>query len=317
MRIQYSANAGTLIEVSELIENILPSISEVFLQHVIQMISVPRHYCAENANNERIARWIRHQFETFGFQTSFHGRFRNIVALPATPLASSSLLVSAHYDTVPGSPGADDNGSGIAVLLACARALSAYRIPTSTIFVAFNREEDCLIGSQEFVADSVHQFKTKLSEVHVMEMVGYCSHEAGSQHLPQGLPISLPDRGDFLGLIGNHRSATLVDATLRTAKTYLGGFPVLGLSVYLGLEKYFPNLQRSDHASFWQARIPALMWTDTAEYRNAHYHSSQDRPNTLDYTFMKQVAQLLLSRIILHESNGWNSNRQADRTAFK
>jgi Zn-dependent M28 family amino/carboxypeptidase len=304
-------------EVSERIENILPSISEDYLQHVIETISVPRHFYAEKANNERIARWIRHQFETFGFQTSFHGRFRNIVALPATPLASSSLLASAHYDTVPGSPGADDNGSGIAVLLACARALSAYRIPTSTIFAAFNREEDCLIGSQQFVTDSLHQFETTLSEVHVMEMVGYCSHEAGSQHLSHGLPISLPDRGDFLGLIGNHRSATLVDATIKTAKTYLDGFPVLGLSVYLGLEKYFPNLQRSDHASFWHAKIPALMWTDTAEFRNAHYHSSQDRPNTLDYAFMKQVGQLLLSRIILHESNGWTSNQQTDSTVLK
>lgn len=114
MRIQHSANAGTLKEISGRLENILPSISEVYLQHVIQTISVPRHYCAEKANNERIARWIRGQFKTFGFQTSFHRRFRNIVALPATQLASSSLLASAHYDTVPGSPGADDNGSGIA-----------------------------------------------------------------------------------------------------------------------------------------------------------------------------------------------------------
>jgi Zn-dependent M28 family amino/carboxypeptidase len=303
MRIQHSANARTFKEVSKRIEDILASISEVYLQYVIETISVPRHYRTEKANNERIARWIRHQFETFGFQASFRGRFQNIVALPTTPLASSSLLAAAHYDTVPGSPGADDNGSGIAVLLACARALSTYQIPTSTIFIAFNREEDCLIGSQEFVTDSLHEFETTLSEVHVMEMVGYCSHEAGSQHLPQGLPISLPDSGDFLGLIGNQRSATLVDATIKTAKTYLDGFPVLGLSVYLGLEKYFPHLQRSDHAPFWHAQIPALMWTDTAEFRNTHYHSSWDTPDTLDYAFMKQVAQLLLSRIVLHESN--------------
>ena len=135
MRIQHSANARTSKEVSESIEDILASIPEDFLQHVIETISVPRHYSMEKANNERIGRWIRHQFETLGFQVSCHGRFKNTVALPTTPLASSTLLAAAHYDTVPGSPGADDNGSGIAVLLACARALSVYQIPTSTIFI--------------------------------------------------------------------------------------------------------------------------------------------------------------------------------------
>jgi Zn-dependent M28 family amino/carboxypeptidase len=300
MRLQHSGNAKKMKEVSEHIEDLLASISEVYLQNVIETISVPRHYSAEKANNKRIARWILHQFETFGFKASFHGGFHNIVALPTTPLASESLLAAAHYDTVPGSPGADDNGSGIAVLLACARALSEYQVPTSTIFIAFNREEDSLIGSTEFVANSLPAFETTLSEVHVMEMVGYCSHQAGSQHLPRGIPISIPERGDFLGLIGNHRSAKLVDATLKTAKTYLDGFPVVGLSVYLGLERYFPHLQRGDHAPFWHAKIPALMWTDTAEFRNTNYHSSWDTPDTLDYVFMKRVAQLLLSRILIN-----------------
>jgi hypothetical protein len=303
MRIQHSKNASTFEGVSERINDILETISDDYLQKVVEIIAVPRHYRAERSNNKWVARWIRQQFEAFGFQVAFHGRYQNIVALPSNPLAQSSLLAAAHYDTVPGSPGADDNGSGIAVLLACAQALSAHEIPKSILFIVFNREEDCLIGSQEFVKDSLHEFQTTLSEVHVMEMVGYCSHEAGSQHRPRGLPISLPERGDFLGLIGNQRSATLVDATIKTAETYLDGFPVLGLSVLWGLEKYFPHLLRGDHASFWHAKIPALMWTDTAEFRNSYYHSRLDTPDTLDYAFMKQVARLLLSRIVLHASN--------------
>jgi Zn-dependent M28 family amino/carboxypeptidase len=304
MRIQYSADIKELKNISERIESLLPAISEDYLRHVIETISVPRHYKAEKANNEHIAQWIHRQFETLGYRVSFQGRFRNILTLPATPSSSSSMLAAAHYDTVPGSPGADDNGSGIAVLLACARVLSEHGLPTSTVFMAFNREEDFLLGSQEFVRESLQDLNIELAEVHVMEMVGYCSHEPGSQRLPQGLPVKLPDRGDFLGLIGNQRSAKLVDSTVKTARTYLDGFPVLGLSVYLGLEKYFPNLQRSDHAPFWHAKIPALMWTDTAEFRNANYHSPRDTPDTLDYTFMKRVAQLLLCKILLNEVRG-------------
>jgi hypothetical protein len=304
MVIQQAANVKAFSDVSEHLEAILPTISETYLQHVIETISVPRHYSAEKANNERIARWIYHQFEHFGYVVSFQGRFQNILVRPSAPLASSSILVVAHYDTVPGSPGADDNGSGIAVLLACAKALSEHEFPVSVVFLAVNREEDCLIGSQEFVTEYLQELETAVTEVHVMEMVGYCSHEAGSQHLPQGLPVQLPDRGDFLGLVGNQRSAKLVSSTLKTAKTYCDGFPVLGLSIYLGLEKYFPHLHRSDHAPFWQAKIPALMWTDTAEFRNANYHTPFDTPNTLDYTFMKQVAQLLTSTIVRYGSNG-------------
>lgn len=304
MVIQHAVKAKAFKHVSERIEAILPTISETYLCEVIETISIPRHYQAEKANNERIGRWILQQFEALGYTASFQGQFQNILVLPPVPLASSSILVAAHYDTVPCSPGADDNGSGIAVLLACAKAFAEQDFPTSAVFLAFNREEDYLIGSQEFVTEYLQNLATEITETHVMEMVGYCSHEVGSQHLPQGLPVQLPDRGDFLGLVGNQRSAKLVNSTLQTAKTYLDGFPVLGLSVYLGLEKYFPHLQRSDHAPFWHAKIPALMWTDTAEFRNTNYHSPWDTPDTLDYTFMKQVAQILISTILLYTSNG-------------
>jgi Zn-dependent M28 family amino/carboxypeptidase len=304
MVIQHAAKAKAFKHISERIEATLPTISETYLRHVIETIAIPRHYSAEKANNERIARWILQQFEALGYSVSFQGRFHNILALPPASLSSSSILVGAHYDSVPCSPGADDNGSGIAVLLACAKALAEQEFSPSVVFLACNREEDYLIGSQEFVAEYLQNLSTTITETHVMEMVGYCSHEEGSQHLPQGLPVQLPERGDFLGLVGNQRSANLVNSTLQAAKTYLHDFPVLGLSVYLGLEKYFPHLQRSDHAPFWHAKIPALMWTDTAEFRNTNYHTPFDTPDTLDYTFMKQVAQLLLSKILLHSSNG-------------
>ena len=78
------------------------------------------------------------------------------------------------------------------------------------------------------------------------------------------------------------------------------GFPVLALKMYFGLEKALRDLNRSDHAPFWRAGIPAIMWTDTSEFRNPHYHQPSDKPDTLDYDFMAEVARLALARAISH-----------------
>jgi hypothetical protein len=147
-------------------------------------------------------------------------------------------------------------------------------------------------------------------------MVGYCSHSPGSQELPPGIPIKIPDVGDFLGLIGNRRSNALIDGILEQSKSYLPGFPVLGLKVYHGLEKFAPHLRRSDHAPFWKTGIPALMWTDTSEFRNPNYHQWSDTPDTLDYVFLRRVTQLLLlqallfSRLKTTSANFYTENRE-------
>ena len=84
---------------------------------------------------------------------------------------------------------------------------------------------------------------------------------------------------------------------LALASTYVPRLPVVALKIYLGIEKYFGHLQRSDHAPFWEASIPAIMWTDTSEFRNPHYHQASDTPDTLDYDFMSKIAQLVLARV--------------------
>ena len=89
-----------------------------------------------------------------------------------------------------------------------------------------------------------------------------------------------------------------MDFVLSRAGTYVPNLSVIGLNVKLGLEKYFPVLSRSDHAPFWAQKIPALMWTDTSEFRNPHYHLESDTPETLDYEFLKQVTQLLTACVI-------------------
>src|SRR5439155_24919694 len=107
-----------------------------------------------------------------------------------------------------------------------------------------------------------------------------------------------PDIGDFLGLLANCHSNAVAEKLVTLAAANVSQFPVLALKVYLGIEKYFGHLLRSDHAPFWQAGIPAVMWTDTSEFRNPHYHRASDTPDTLDYEFLAQVTKLALARVL-------------------
>jgi Zn-dependent M28 family amino/carboxypeptidase len=199
---------------------------------------------------------------------------------------------------VPGTPGADDNASAVAVCLECARLLKQQGFG-STMIVLFNREEDGLLGSREFVAGLPAESGWVVAEAHVFEMVGFCTRAPGSQRLPPGLPgIAGPDVGDFLALLANRHSNAIAESLLALAATYVSAATVLALKIYLGLERYFSHLLRSDHAPFWQAGIPSIMWTDTSEFRNPHYHCPSDTPDTLDYDFLAQVTRLALARAV-------------------
>ena|SRR6266550_1017584 len=214
------------------------------------------------------------------------------------PRFENAILVGAHYDSVPMCPGADDNGSAVAAMLGCAAACSLWRPRLPVVFVAFNREEDGLRGSRDFVDSYLLKAAFSVRCAHILEMLGYASSEPGSQRVPTGLPIKISDKGDFLGLLANGRSRTVMDFVLHRAGTYVPELPVTALNVKLGLEKYFPVLSRSDHAPFWAQKIPAVMWTDTSEFRNHNYHRHTDTPDTLNFRFLRQVTQLLTACVI-------------------
>jgi hypothetical protein len=216
---------------------------------------------------------------------------------PGSP-GGCSLLVGAHYDSVPGTPGADDNASAVAALLECARVISAAAPELPVCYVAFNREEDGLIGSADFVGGYLPSSPHRIAAAHILEMVGYCSREPGSQQVPQGLPIQVPSVGDFIGVLGNGSSGAIVDESVACARTYTPDLPAIGLKVMFGAERLLPVLSRSDHDPFWRAGIPAVMWTDTAEFRNPHYHAATDTPDTLDYGFLTRVTQMLAACLL-------------------
>lgn len=276
---------------------ILDTINESQLREWVEHISVPRHYSAEPEQNRATADWLAQVFGSLGYRVERQGEFSNIVALPKCAL-EQVIVVGAHYDSVPMCPGADDNGSAVAAMLSCAAACSRWHPALPVVFVAFNREEDGLLGSRDFVQSYLTQAAFEVRCAHILEMVGYASSEPGSQRLPTGLPVKIADTGDFLGLLANGISTKAMDLVLRHAGAYVPGLPVTGLNVKLGLEKHFPVLARSDHAPFWEAKIPAVMWTDTSEFRNHNYHCLTDTPGTLNYRFLKQVCQLLTACVI-------------------
>jgi Zn-dependent M28 family amino/carboxypeptidase len=286
------------------------------LEQTVRDLAFPRHFVAEPEANRRAGDYLVERLKALGYSVTITGESRNVVALPAglsRRARSSSVvgvadplpwtLVGAHYDTVPGSPGADDNASAVAALLGCAAVASRYLPADAHVcFVAFNREEvqssgQGLVGSTEFVRDYRPKSGMNVTAVHVLEMVGCTNDVPGSQATPPGLPLKLPDPGNWLGVVGNDRSAALVDTVLARARTYVPGFPVVGLTLPKGAEAHLPVLCRSDHAPFWAARIPALQWTDTAEFRNPRYHGAEDTPDTLDYAFLASVTRLVAACI--------------------
>ena len=277
-----------------IIRRAVASVSETKLREWVERLSVPRHYVMEREENEAAALWIASQLQSWGYQVELQGPWRNVIALPKEH-SGPVTLVGAHYDSVGGCPGADDNASAVVAMLGCARACAGEQ---HVAFVSFNREEDGLLGSQDFVQWLESARKLQVAQAHVLEMVGFASDEPGTQRIPGGLPVRIPDTGNFLGLLANKDSHRLLDEVLACASTYLPELTVIGLRVTLGLEKHFPVLLRSDHAPFWAKRIPATMWTDTSEFRNPYYHQPGDKPHTLNYSFLRAVTQLLVACVL-------------------
>jgi len=300
MQLVHSKNAPAAKR-EEKIASLLGTIREEQLRQWVERISVPRHFVAEAEQNRVTAKWLDGLFRDWGYNTERQGPHANIVALP-DPRPSRAILVGAHYDTVPESPGADDNGSAVAAMLGCAAACALRRPTLPVMFVAFNREEEHLTGSTDFVSSWLKQSGVRVHCAHVLEMVGFASNEPGSQKTPTGLPIQIPDRANFLGLLANGDSSAAMDFAMTQTRAYLPDFPVIGLKVALGLEKFFPVLARSDHVPFWKAGLSSLMWTDTSEFRNPNYHTHRDLPETLNYSFLACVTRSLTATVIAQAS---------------
>jgi hypothetical protein len=269
---------------------VLDGVSPDGLRETVERVAVPRAY--GTPENEAVRHLLAELLSAPGggpSRVTVDGSGNVVVGDPRR----ARVLAGAHYDAVPGTPGADDNASGVAVLLAAARAIGPH---SDLCFVAFNGEECGLAGSRA-LAGSLG--RNRLEQVHVLEMVGFTSGAPLSQRNPVPV-VRCPEVGDFLGLVGSHRSRRALDHVVACAGH--SAVPVYGLELSEGstgeVWRMAPHVFRSDHAPFWDEGIPALMWTDTAEFRNPNYHLPTDTPDSLDYGFMAGVARLLTHSVL-------------------
>ncbi len=248
-----------------------------------------------------VADYIETEFRSLGFhidydEFNFSGKsYRNIIATASGMNAGHEwIAVCAHYDAVAGSPGADDNASGVASMIETARVLG----PREGLkFIAFTLEEpqmtgaSFLYGSKHFVR-KVKRDEYRYRAVFNLESVGYINHSPGSQSIPPFLKVS--DTGDFIALVGNKGSEQLMDLFEAEAGKRTPDLKILKhralMSGYL-----LPPTRFSDHAPFWDAGFPAVMVTDTAMMRNPNYHTSHDTSDTLSPQFMEQVTKALVA----------------------
>jgi len=198
------------------------------------------------------------------------------------------VVIGAHYDTHPGTPGADDNASGVAGLLELARLLKDRRFDRTVRLVAFANEEHPhfrtdSMGSRVY-ARRCREHGDRIVGAVVLESIGCYSDQPGSQSYPLPLGLLYPDAGDFIGFVGNTRSREFVRRCIASFRRR-ARFPSEGIAAPV----FVPRVGSSDHWSFWQEGYPALMVTDTAPYRYAHYHEPTDTPDRLDYDRMARV----------------------------
>lgn len=248
------------------------------------------HFFVKEYIRQEFAQWDSVEIHTF----IVRGKSCNNLILNLPCQAGSQkkdlppILIAAHYDGVPGTSGADDNATGVAVLLELARKFAAEPAKYPLRLVAFDMEEYGLLGSAEYAA-LLHEQRQPLRLMISLEMLGYRDFTPGSQRYPSPvLERFYPNQGDFIALIGNLRTiGDLIRMSHHIRQVGISSqwlpVPNRGLIV--------PQTRLSDHAPFWDLGYPAMMVTDTAFLRNPHYHKSSDAIATLDLDFLTGVCE--------------------------
>ncbi len=275
-----------------------PQVNSTRLFEHIEALNFERF---ESSDRDRARRYLVQTLTGFGWKPQlqvFEGGVNVFAQRPGTVADADALLVSAHYDTVKGSPGADDNGSAIAATLEVARLLGSRSTQRPLWLAFFDREETGLLGSLNFT--SRPENLVNLAGVVNLEMMGYACYTSGCQKYPEGLPVPLlSDRGDFLGVIGDQEHLPLLNAFQMPASTppTQPKLPAI-ITVPIPLKGLLtPDVLRSDHAPFWARNIGAVMVGDTANFRNPHYHQPSDTPETLDRAFLAGATQRVVNAV--------------------
>lgn len=269
--------------------------------HLAENIGIRDHVHYDNL--KEAAEYIARSFSELGYNVERQSyrvdgkAFDNIVARrPDGKKDGKIIVIGAHYDSC-FNPGADDNASGVAGLLELAGRFRGRELDSNIQFVAFVNEEPPffkteLMGSRVY-ARKLKEAGKKVKAAIVLEMIGYYTDEKDSQRYPLLLGLFYPNRGNFIMVVGNFRSAGLV-RKIRNGFRRQSDFPIESIVA----PSFIPGIDWSDHASFWKEGYPAVMITDTSYLRNEHYHQPTDLPGTLGYNRMAVMLDGLEKSII-------------------
>ncbi|STX52021.1 leucine aminopeptidase [Legionella busanensis] len=241
------------------------------------------------------ADYIEKEFKSLGYQVvsqeylSQNKPVKNIIAEHrGLTLPDEVIIIGAHYDTVFGSPGADDNGSGIAALLELARLLKGHQTNKTVRFVAFVNEEPPFFQTHEmgsfYYANSLKENNIQVVAMLSLESIGYYSTAKHSQNYPFPFSYFYPDTADFIGFVANFSSRNLLQRTIALFRKH-SAFPSEGLAAPSSVT----GIGWSDQWAFWQNGYPGIMVTGTALFRNPNYHRASNLPNTIDYPRLARV----------------------------
>jgi hypothetical protein len=282
-----------------------PEILEAHVRILTEELS-PRNF-EHLENMEKTADYVREQFYRAGALTDelsyqIKGKSFRIVSGFFGPATKERIIVGAHYDAVPGSPGADDNASGVAGLLEMAATLGENPPPMLIELVAYPNEEPPFFRSR-LMGSYVHAKHLKEEKVPVrlmiaLESIGHFTDRPFTQLYPNPFfRLFYPSRGNFIAVVSRLREGFAIRRVKKVMRT-VSDLPVYsfnGPSIVAGVDY-------SDHRSYWKAGYRAVMVTDTAFYRNEHYHSSEDTPDTLDYTRLAKVIQGVYAAVLAEAS---------------
>jgi hypothetical protein len=274
-------------------------LSERLRGHVIQIAKSERNVPRHAAALEEAARYLERQLRSLGYepesqvyQAAGHN-VRNITAILGSPTPDTPVIVvGAHYDSFPGTPGANDNGSGVAVLLELARQFrdlkGASRLRLRLVF--FTNEEPPffhtpLMGSFQY-AKMLAEKRERVNAMYSLETLGYYANERGSQEYAWPLGLIYPDKGDFVAFVAMTASRRLMQESIRAFRER-AQIPSQGGAA----PGFIEGTDYSDHWSFEKFDYPAIMITDTAEFRDPNYHRRTDTPDKLDYDKLSRVTQ--------------------------
>ncbi len=263
-----------------------------------------------SAHHQAVQALCAARFAEHGFSVELHGYGTGVNVIGVKPGASDErVLVSAHYDHIPGCAGADDNATGVAAVLESARVLGQASFERTLVVACWDEEELGLVGAEAYAARALASGEA-IAGVFVYEMLGYTVSEPNTQALPFGFEAVFPEAtarvaendyaGDFFAVIGDDAIAPTLSFMESAAVELDVRAITLAVAGAFKNDPAFGDLQRSDHAPFWRIDVPALFITDTSEFRYAPYHcrnGATDVVDNLDHAFASGAIRLTTAAI--------------------